>query len=85
MQRREKRGEKSKQRVKKVKRVTERRVGGSYLLNDWLDFRDISHSQIYQLWARGEGPRRTKIGNRIHISDEADQEFMQRHTEPATV
>ena len=71
----------SRRRTPRVKRITDRRVGGSYLFEEWLDFRNLTRSQVYQMWAMGKGPRRTRIGNRLHITDESDQEFIAANTE----
>jgi hypothetical protein len=70
-------------RKRRPKRIVERRPGGSYSLDDWLALRGISHSLVYQLWAQGAGPRRTRIGGRIFITDESDREFIEQNTEPA--
>jgi hypothetical protein len=66
---------------KPAKRVVERRPGGSYSLDEWLALRQLSHSFVYKLWAAGRGPKRTRIGTRIYITDESDQEFVRAHTE----
>jgi hypothetical protein len=74
-----------KKRHRRPKLIVERRIGGSYSLDEWLALRGISHTLVYQLWAKGIGPRRTRIGGRIFITDESDQEFIARNTEPAPV
>jgi hypothetical protein len=72
-------------RKRRPKRIVERRPGGSYNLEDWLALRGISRTFVYYLWAQGLGPRRTRIGGRIFITDESDQEFIERNTEPPTI
>jgi hypothetical protein len=75
--------ERQKRMAAHEKRIIERRVGGVYSIQEWLIYRQISSSALYRLWAMGKGPRRTRIGGRVFISDQSDLEFMALCTEPA--
>jgi excisionase family DNA binding protein len=47
----------------------------SYTVSELAELERVSRAFIYQLWARGEGPRYYTIGNRRRITEEQRQEW----------
>jgi hypothetical protein len=58
---------------------------GSFTIDEWCRYRRISRAKAYQLWQAGKGPRRLRVGARVTITREADDEWRrERELEAAT-
>jgi hypothetical protein len=48
----------------------------TYSLDQWLKMRNLSRPFWYVLKKRGEAPRHFNVGRLVHITDEADAEWL---------
>ena len=48
---------------------------GSFTIEEWCRHRRISRAKLYQLWQAGKGPRRLRVGTRVTITREADDDW----------
>jgi predicted DNA-binding transcriptional regulator AlpA len=51
---------------------------GSYSIPAWCARRKVSRATFYNLKAAGKAPRLLKVGNRVTITAESDQEWVAR-------
>jgi hypothetical protein len=51
------------------------RSGGADSVNGFCAKHDLSRTKLYDLWAKGQGPRFFYVGNQRRISDEAASEW----------
>jgi hypothetical protein len=65
----------------KRRRAEQRR--GSYTINQWCEWRQISRAMFYKLEAQGLAPRTHNAGKKRLISEEADADWL-RQREAAT-
>jgi hypothetical protein len=49
---------------------------GSFTLTEWCEHRRISPGMFYKLAQQGLAPRTYYVGNRRHVSGEADAEWL---------
>jgi hypothetical protein len=47
----------------------------AYTVNEYCAAHGFSRAHLYNLWRRGEGPRRMKVGSRTLISPEAAEDY----------
>lgn len=56
----------------------------SYTKAEWCARRRVSHTQFYKLLKAGKGPRIHRTGTRLHISSDADRDWvLEREAEAA--
>ena len=53
-------------------KVTGRRVGGSFTIAEWCEYRRVSISMYYKLKAQGKAPATLPVGRHQTITVEAD-------------
>jgi len=52
--------------------VTSRRLGGSFTIPEWCEYRRLSISMFYKLRAQGKAPATLPVGRHQTITAEAD-------------
>ncbi|WP_368622906.1 helix-turn-helix transcriptional regulator [Paraburkholderia sp. BR13444] len=56
-------------------------IGQYFTIPETAERARVSIATLHNLWVRGEGPARTRIGRRVFVTDEALRAWVERMTE----